>query len=469
MNKKGRIYVIVFIFMAILVVAIIFPFMYPLLYIYLIFSLIYIGIIVRDIETFGKIAIGTMIVSFVIYFLTLNLELIDNLKVIKNLISDAGMLFFFIYLLIIIPKYSSKFHMGFEDSGVGKYHIHEGFVGLVLYAILSVVFFIPVMILYLTPWDISFVHPVCLVVGGAGNIISTFFIGRDWEDIKHGLLIEKIEDGSQPEEHEDFWKSPPHLLKKYTKLNDFTTGFILCGSAVGLYYSPLFSIDSFVLGITVFSLCLLTFGGFLIGRSWIDMLKDRYNETINRPLLLSLKDSLGPDQKIISVDSICYPIWIVVGFLEKKKRKWIFFKKKIKMEKIILIDDSTGKFLCTMDHKIERIDEYNEEFEININYIKGYKDIERNLLPDKIMEYINFLEGISISPGILPLYAIKLKNQSTDKEEFLGVHLNSGHTIELFHDYSINYLMPFEDEGKVIKSVLFRFSSFLKRLFLKRK
>ncbi|MHA1753704.1 MAG: hypothetical protein ACTSXT_15290 [Candidatus Helarchaeota archaeon] len=469
MNKKRVIFALILGFLSFLVITIIFPFLYDIFYFYLMFILIYFGIIVKNIEKFGKLAISIMIVSAILYFITLNLEIIDNIKVIFQVISDAGMLFFFVYLLIILPKYSSRFHMGMEDSGVGKYHLHEGFIGLVLYIISSIIMFIPVIITYFTPWTSSISHIICLAIGGGGNILSTFFIGRDWNDIRHGLLIEKIKEGGQREEHEDFWKSPAPLLKKYTKLNDFTTGFIFCGISAGLYYSPLFNFDYFKLIITVLALGLITFGGFLIGRSWIDMLYDRFGETINRSLLLDLKSTLPPQMKIESVDTIQYPIWIVNGLVEIKKRKWLFFKKKIDIKKTILIDDMSGKFLYLKDSIIERFPEYMEDSEDVKIYIEGSSDIQRKLSIDQIKKAINFLNNISVKPGNLPLYAVKLKNEKDDTEEFLGIHIKTGHRIKLFQDYSVNYLMPFKEEEKMVKDIMLRVSIYLKRIFARKK
>ena len=462
MNKKWIIYSIFIGFIVIFIITIIFPVIYPVLYVYLVASLIYFGIIVKNVENFGKIAIIFMIGSVILYLCTLNISINIHIEVATDLIKDAGMLFFFVYLLIIIPKYSSRFHMGMEDSGVGKYHIHEGFVGVVLYIIMSSVMFIPLIIAYYTPWNPSLVHSICLILGGGGNILATFFIARDWDDVLHGLFIEKVAEGEQPEEHESFWTPPKHIFKKYIKINDFTTGFILCGSAVGLYYSPLFGYNPFKLMVTIFSLCLLTFGGFLVGRSWIDMLKDRFGETINRPLLLTLKDSLTPDQKILSVDSIIYPIWIVEGTIEKKKRRLLFFKKKIKIEKTILIDDISNKILYLHDNKIGRFSEFNEDMEENIIFQEGYFNIKRDLTLEKVSKKIKFLNEVTVNPGILPLYAVKLKNESNDEEEYLGVHFNTGHKISLSHDYSINYIMPFKEEGKKVKNILLRISNFFK-------
>ncbi|MHA1231683.1 MAG: hypothetical protein ACTSRP_06520 [Candidatus Helarchaeota archaeon] len=468
MNKKRIIYSLIIGLLVLLVIAIIFPIIYPVLYVYLAVMLTYFGIIVKDIENFGKISIGIIIGSFILYFVTFNIEFIDNIRVLINCILDAGMLLFFIYLLIILPKYSSRFHMGMEDSGVGKYHLHEGFFGIVLYIIMSFLMFIPSILAYSINISISAIDQVCLVIGGGGNILSTFFIGRDWDDIKNGLLIEKIEDGKQPEEHESFWTPKRHLLKKYTKLNDFTTGFILCSAGIALYYSKLFDFYELKIWITIISLGLLTFGGFLMGRSWIEMLEDRFGEVINRPVLLSLKSSLPPDVKITSVDLISYPIWIITGFIEKKKRKWLFFKRKIKEKKTLLVDDITGKLLYLQEGKINRCDEFNESELNEIKYMEGYRDIERNLDEDTIVKNINFLDDITIKPGILPIYAVKLKNENDNSERFLGVHLNTGSKIELFQDYSVNYLMPFKEEGKVVKDVIVRISSFLKRVIARK-
>jgi hypothetical protein len=468
MLKKEIMYSIIIAFTVILIVAMIIPSLYPILFIYMVVSLIYLGIMVRDVENFGKVAIAMMIGSVLLYLFTFNIEFSGAFMVVKDIISDAGMFFFFIYLMIILPKYSSRLHMGMEDSGVGTYHIHEGFIGIVLYVIMSFVLFIPTIISYLTPWNISIAHSICLILGGGGNILATFFIARDWDDVLHGLFIEKVKEGEQPEEHESFWIPPKQLLKKYTKLNDFTSGFIFCGAAIAFYYSPLFIYDILKLPLTFITLILLTFGGFLIGRDWILMLKDRFGETINRPLLLALKDSLTPDQKIVSVDSITYPIWIISGTIEKKKRRFLFFKKKVKIEKTLLIDDITGKFLYIQESNLERIPEFLEDIDEVEMYDGGYLEIDRRLSNETIIKKISFLDEIEIRPGILPLYAIKLKNNTKGNEEFLGVHINNGHKLKLYQDYSINYLMPYKEEREKVKNIISRISKFFKSFYKKK-
>ena len=54
-------------------------------------------------------------------------------------------------------------------------------------------------------------------------------------------------------------------------------------------------------------------------------------------------------------------------------------------------------------------------------------------------------------------------------DEYLGVQINIDHKIELFQDYSINYLTPFKEEGQKVKNILIRFSSLFKNPLKKEK
>ncbi|MBD3227183.1 MAG: hypothetical protein GF329_03260 [Candidatus Lokiarchaeota archaeon] len=478
LSRKKIIYSMLIGFIPLIIISIIIPNLYLIVYTYMVLCMIYFGIIVRNIKKFGKISLSIIIISLVVYFIKLSLMLPASVEVIINLVSDIGLLIFFIYFIIILPKYSSRLHMGAEDSKMGSYHIHEGLVGIILYIITSFILFIPMIIAFFTPFDEGLSHSICLIIGGAGNIIATFFIARDWDDVINGLFIEKVEEGEQAEEHESFWEPPKPLLRKFIKLNDFTTGLIFCGSAIGLYFSPLYEYDFLKLIITIISLAILTFGGFLIGRDWILMIQDRFGEIINRPLLLALKDSLDPGEKIISVDSITYPIWVCNGIIEKKKRRFLFFKKKIKINKTLLIDDATGKFLYLRDGLLERFDKFIEDFEEIESYLKGYPELQRVLNINQINKKIDFMDEKEIFPGILPIYAIKLKNEKENdiknvsenkkSEKYLGVHINSGHRIKLFKDYSINYLMPFKEESRRVKNLLYRMKNFFKSLTQKK-
>lgn len=185
--------------------------------------------------------------------------------------------FFSVQSLFLITKYEQKF-----ESNVikGKYHMHEGFAGIILILIA-----IGLCLIRLTWVPIENKIPGLFIIGTFIVIIITllidfggFLIGRDWKDVISlkflALNSTKNANGNENESKSD------DKNKFYTEkpLNTYLIGIIL--TSTGFYFiiftNDIFPYIIFYIHFEVIRIIgwfILSIGAILIGYDWVRLLQ----------------------------------------------------------------------------------------------------------------------------------------------------------------------------------------------------
>lgn len=423
---------------------------------------IFFTVVVKDIRYFGKLAVSFLIGAIPV-------KMIQIAFFLENVYADlltysyslVGIVILFAYLILILPKYAARMHMKFERSAVSKHHLHEGFGGILLSALTALTFliyFIPISIKALA--DIIYTIPI--VIGGCGQLIGGFLIGRDFDDVIHFRWITTLSD----EDNEEFWKPYKSFLEKKYKIHEYRVGFFLAILGATILNSPwelIYYATGLHLGCVgvIAGALLILIGGIIMGRDWIDMLNNLYNEAINRPLLLSLRKYIREDESISSVEYADIPVWLVEGAKMITKKKYLFFKRLEPKKVILLIDDTSGKFLHTTDGKIERFVEFNEDMPLPYTEIPR-KETKYALSETDILNICSFLDTVyKIQRRVLPIYAVAIKGDQHEK--FMGIHRVSGKLIDIEQKVALSYIIPFEEETEKIKGFFKRVREFFRK------
>ena len=234
-------------------------------------SLIIVGIIGWNISHFNSI--------FDLNLLSIASEdLLELLLFISTSIITPG-------LLILIAFYIKKFTSRFEGGLIGKYHLHEGLFGLILFGLGMLFFAIRTHMLQFEVFSNEFKIYLAVVMIFLYFFIffGGFFILRDFDDIIHLKFVKKVHSSQeklkQPSSIYNSMTFENISFFKKSKLILFPIGLIVAGFSFSMViYSSKFiqkdvlsSEESINLGYL-----LSFFAGALIGYDWVRIFKRFY-------------------------------------------------------------------------------------------------------------------------------------------------------------------------------------------------
>ena len=194
-----------------------------------------------------------------------------------------------IYIIYYVKKSTARYN---ESQVFIKYHIHEGFVGIILILISLFLLIIRSSLLFLTDilWKrFSFFLWLVQIFLYIFIYLGSFLIFRDWHDIKRFKWIEKknskeikthkhFSDVIECITHEDipFFKSPKLIYYPFGII------FTIIGIYAIIYGNYLFGLNLENEYIIIFGYFLSFIAGGLIGRDWLRIFRiiypDMYEE-----------------------------------------------------------------------------------------------------------------------------------------------------------------------------------------------
>lgn len=148
------------------------------------------------------------IVAWNISYLNENLEL----GLLSNILKDFLEIVLFIStaviapgLVVLIAYYIKKFTFKFEGNFIGKYHLHEGFFGILLVGLAIFLFISRIIIRQVEVFlnELKIVLAIVMILLYFVLFFGGFFIFRDFKDVIHLNFIKKM-DKSHLNEEEHF-------------------------------------------------------------------------------------------------------------------------------------------------------------------------------------------------------------------------------------------------------------------------
>jgi hypothetical protein len=185
-------------------------------------------------------------------------------------------------MLVLIAYYIKKYTSKFERNFIGKYHIHEGFFGILLIVLVIFLFIIRTIIIQFEVFlnELKVFLAVIMIFIYFFLFFGGFFILRDIKDIVHLNFIKKIEKSqSNEEQHSDVFNSINQnnlSFFKVIKLPIFPIGII----TTSLSFSMIIYGTKFIPRELLNSELILNYGylfsfiaGSLIGFDWMRVFK----------------------------------------------------------------------------------------------------------------------------------------------------------------------------------------------------
>ncbi len=185
-------------------------------------------------------------------------------------------------LLIVIVYYIKKFTSKFEGNFIGKYHLHEGLFGILLFG-LGILFF--AIRTYISQFDIFLEEfkvylAVIMIFLYFFLFFGGFFILRDFNDIIHLKFVKKIPPSQNiPKQDGVIFNSLNHdntSFFRFSKLYIFPLGALLTGISFSMviYSNKFIPRDVLSSSETINLGYLLSFlAGALIGYDWVRVFK----------------------------------------------------------------------------------------------------------------------------------------------------------------------------------------------------
>ncbi|MHA1472499.1 MAG: hypothetical protein ACTSQW_05315 [Promethearchaeota archaeon] len=185
-------------------------------------------------------------------------------------------------MLVLIAYYIKKYTSKFERNFIGKYHIHEGFFGILLIVLVIFLFIIRTIVIQFEVFlnELKVFLAVIMIFIYFFLFFGGFFILRDIKDVVHLNFIKKIEKSqSNEEQHSDVFNSIKQdnlSFFKVIKLPIFPIGII----TTSLSFSMIIYGTKFVPREFLNSELILNYGylfsfiaGSLIGFDWMRVFK----------------------------------------------------------------------------------------------------------------------------------------------------------------------------------------------------
>lgn len=195
-------------------------------------------------------------------------------------------------LILYIIHYIKESTGKYKDVRVfDKYHLHESFVGVVLFlGILLIILLRNILLQYeIFSKELSFVLYFINVLIFAFLYLGSFFIFRDWDDLIHFKFIEKAKESKEMNEFKDdesvfvqLTKEDLHFLE-FPRLILYPIGIFLTIVSInavvhgfGFFPTYFFFLDYQTILLVGYICCFLA--GGLIGKDWFRIFKRFYPE-----------------------------------------------------------------------------------------------------------------------------------------------------------------------------------------------
>ncbi|MEM2637232.1 MAG: hypothetical protein QXL15_02660 [Candidatus Korarchaeota archaeon] len=411
--------------------------LYYVTYFYSLFGVVFWASKAKDFHLYGKIAVYTMLLSAGLFFLRYVVHAY-LLHFLLTAFSDVGMMFFYTYSSYIMPKYAAKWHLKEEKSAVSSWHLHEGFVGILLVLTLTPVYGFLLMIEVEDQVLNGIIHTIGMILGGGGILLGAFLMGRDFHDVLRFRWITKISD----EDNVAFWTPMKTFVEKRLKLQEHSIALTIVALSAGILKSPLMELSTKPLLIIICGFA-IGIGGLVIGRDWMDMLRIRYGEKVNRPLMISLLSMLKSGEKISAIEHFTIPVWRVAI---KYNRKEAVEQHPQEMTAELVILDETGEFLyidgerseIIKTNKIEIGKEVPETVEVEpagkLRWKRKENDIRMIFPQDFEVAWVKNM-GLSV-------YLCTLKKDKSKKT--VAIEEKSKYEIKDIKLVSFYYVLPFD-------------------------
>jgi hypothetical protein len=175
-----------------------------------------------------------------------------------------------------IQKYESKY---INNIMKGKFHLHEGFAGIILICIAAGLYFIRVLLIPYE-WKISGLHILATIVFSFITLLpffGGFLVGRDWDDVKKFRFLTKVTNFNGANENIQNAESSNDFYAEKSK-NTHLLGLIISTYAIMIVvfssdfipYS-IFHIPAEIL--RIIGWFFFTIGAIVIGYDWIRLKK----------------------------------------------------------------------------------------------------------------------------------------------------------------------------------------------------
>ncbi|GAI04666.1 unnamed protein product [marine sediment metagenome] len=205
-------------------------------------------------------------------------------------------------LIFYIIHYIKKSSARYEKAKIGRYHLHEGFFGIIL---LIIAYFLSLLVPYL--WEFEILREELISIIYAIRIIlfllifgGSFLIFRDKDDILRLKWLEKKENKSPPNSSGTVFtnlsKEDLHFFK-IPKMIFFPFGFILTSLAIDLfvYEDRILPTEYSIVVLLEYASSFLS--GGLIGLDWMRLFKIYYPELYNE-IIVALDNLKNEENEI---------------------------------------------------------------------------------------------------------------------------------------------------------------------------
>jgi hypothetical protein len=248
-------------------------------------------VFIIKISVFKKLYLFFIIFGIIAWNVS-HLDAILDLNLLSSMVDDFLEIILFIStsivapgLLILIVYYIKKFTSKFEGNFIGKYHLHEGFFGIILVG-LGILFF--VFRIHVIQFDIFLKEfkvylAIIMILQYFFLFFGGFFVLRDFRDIIRFKFVKKIQTSTKKQNQDNLifnsMTQDNISFFRLSKLYLFPLGSLLTGISFSMiiYGTKFIPRDILSSDITINLGYVFGFiAGSLIGFDWVRIFKQFY-------------------------------------------------------------------------------------------------------------------------------------------------------------------------------------------------